>query len=171
MAGDLSELAVRSSFIVGFPGDGRRILNCFWSFERGEEIERVGAFRYSEVKSAHANTLPDHIPEEIKEERYDRLMRLQQAISAEILKGKMGQELEVIIDDYSDIPGEVIGRSHYDAPGIDGKVYVSSDGSAKIGDIVKVKIHSADSYDLYGDMLSSVKWQPNVPLWTSEMKH
>jgi ribosomal protein S12 methylthiotransferase len=157
------ELSVRSTFIVGFPGETEDDFNLLLEFLREARLERVGAFTYSEVPGAVANDLPNHVPEELKQERYDRLMALQQQISLEINQQKIGSELEVIIDNYGDLPGEVIGRSKADAPGIDGSVSALSDGTVKIGDIVRVQVTEADVYDLRGEVTGVVKWQPNVP--------
>ncbi|MGL4611125.1 MAG: TRAM domain-containing protein, partial [Trueperaceae bacterium] len=121
-----------------------------------------GAFPYSEVPGATANALPKHVPEELKQERYKRLMELQQTISFQKNQGKVGQTLEVLIDDYGELPGDIIGRSKADAPGIDGNVYALSDGTVKIGDIVTVRVNKADVYDLHGEVVANVPWKPNV---------
>jgi len=156
------ELAIRSTFIVGFPGETEEDFAQLLTFLEEARLERVGAFTYSEVPGAVANDLPGHVPQELKEERYARLMAVQQTVSHEQNQAKIGRELEVIIDSYGELPGELVGRSHADAPGIDGKVYVSSDGTAKIGDIVRVRVTGSDAYDLHGDMVAAIPWRPNV---------
>ncbi len=156
------ELAIRSTFIVGFPGEAEEDFELLLDFLREARLERVGAFTYSEVPGAAANQFPDQVPEEVKEERLERLMALQQEISLEKNRAKVGQEVEMIVDDYGDLPGDLIGRTKADAPGIDGTVTATSDGTVKIGDIVKVKVTDADTYDLFGEVVSQIVWRPNV---------
>ena len=156
------ELAIRSTFIVGFPGETEEDFEMLLDFLREARLERVGAFTYSEVPGAVANAFPDQVPEEVKGERLERLMGLQQEISLEKNRAKMGQEVEIIVDDYGELPGDLIGRTKADAPGIDGTVTAISDGTVKIGDIVKVKITDAAAYDLSGEVVSQVVWRPNV---------
>lgn len=156
------ELAIRSTFIVGFPGETEDDFQQLLDFLAEARLERVGAFTYSEVPGAVANDLPGHVPPEVKEERYARLMALQQTMSAEQNQAKIGRDIEVIIDEYGDLPGELVGRSKADAPGIDGQVYVTSDGTVKIGDIVRVRVTDGDAYDLYGDVVANLPWRPNV---------
>ena len=144
------ELHLRSTFIVGFPGETEEDFEILLEFLKEAKIDRVGAFKYSQVKGAAANSLPNQVSEEVKEERYARLMELQQNISWEVQQAKIGKEIEVIVDDYGESANELICRSKADAPDIDGNVFVESDGSPKIGDIIKVKITAADAYDLMG---------------------
>ena len=155
-------LAIRSTFIVGFPGETEEDFGLLLDFLGEARLERVGAFTYSEVPGAVANAFPDQVPEEVKQERLERLMALQQTISLEKNRAKVGQEVEVIVDDYGELPGDLIGRTKADAPGIDGTVSAISDGTVKIGDIVKVKITDASAYDLMGEVTSQVAWRPNV---------
>ncbi len=159
------ELAIRSTFIVGFPGETETDFELLLEFLQEAQLDRVGAFTYSEVPGATANALANPVPEELKQERYERFMQIQQQISFEKNKHKVGKTLEVLIDDYGDLPGDLIGRSKFDAPGIDGTVFASSDGTVKIGDIVKVKIQKAEHYDLHGEVVSLVPWKPNVMMW------
>ena len=155
-------LAIRSTFIVGFPGETEEDFGLLLDFLGEARLERVGAFTYSEVPGAVANAFPDQVPEEVKQERLGRLMALQQTISLEKNRAKIGCEVEVIVDDYGELPGDLIGRTKADAPGIDGTVSAISDGTVKIGDIVKVKITDASAYDLVGEVTSQVAWRPNV---------
>ena len=155
-------LAIRSTFIVGFPGETEEDFGLLLDFLGEARLERVGAFTYSEVPGAVANAFPDQVPEEVKQERLGRLMALQQTISLEKNRAKIGCEVEVIVDDYGELPGDLIGRTKADAPGIDGTVSAISDGTVKIGDIVKVKITDASAYDLMGEVTSQVAWRPNV---------
>jgi ribosomal protein S12 methylthiotransferase len=168
------EIILRSTFIVGFPGETEEDFQLLLDFLTEARLDRVGAFTYSEVPEADANALADPVPEAVKQERYQRLMTLQQAISAEKQQAKVGKRLQVIIDEYNDdeediadgiIGSKLIGRSQGDAPGIDGNVYVAAGsltGSIKIGDIIEVLIEEADEYDLFGEAQAVVAWQPNV---------
>lgn len=158
------ELAIRSTFIVGFPGETEADFELLLEFLKEAKLDRVGGFTYSEVKGAVANDLPNHVPEERKQERYARFMEVQQAVSYEKQQTKVGTDIEVIIDDYGELPGDVVGRSKADAPGIDGLVYARSDGTVKIGDIVKVNISKAEAYDLTGKVVAEVPWRPNVSM-------
>ena len=156
------ELAIRSTFIVGFPGETEEDFELLLDFLRAARLERVGGFTYSEVPGAAANALPGSVPEEVKQERFARFMATQQEISFEKQRSRVGQTLEVIVDDYGDLPGDLKGRSKYDAPDIDGAVFATSDGTVKVGDIVKVKVTEASAYDLHGEVVAGVPWRPNV---------
>ena len=160
------DLAIRSTFIVGFPGETGADFALLMDFLAEARLDRVGAFRYSEVAGAAANDLAGHVPEEVKEERYVRLMELQQAISLEKQQAKIGRTIQVIVDDYGELPGDLIGRSEADAPDIDGKVYVAGDGTVKIGDIAEVEVTDADAYDLHGSLVRTLPWRPNVPAFS-----
>ena len=135
------EIAVRSTFIVGFPGETEREFQELLQFLKEAELDRVGCFAYSPVAGAAANALPDPVPDEVKEERRARLMTLQTRISAKRLKSKIGKNIEVLVDE----PG--VGRSKADAPEIDGVVRFKG---ARPGELVKVLIQRADAHDLYG---------------------
>ena len=156
------DLAIRSTFIVGFPGETEDDFQQLLDFLGEARLERVGAFTYSEVPGAVANSFDGQVPEELKRERYERLMAVQQEISSDINRKKVGQVLDVLVDDFGEFPGEVVGRTKADAPGIDGTVLVTGDGTTKIGDIVKVKITGATAYDLTGEAVGAVAWRPNV---------
>lgn len=158
------DLAIRSSFIVGFPGESEEDFQLLLDFIAEARLDRVGCFTYSEVEGADANALEGRVPEEVKEERRARLMELQSRVSLEKNRSRVGQVLEVIVDEYGELPGQVVGRSKYDAPGIDGLVYADTDGTVKIGDIIEVRITQADTYDLYGEMTRAVAWRPSVPV-------
>ncbi|WP_183988695.1 30S ribosomal protein S12 methylthiotransferase RimO [Deinobacterium chartae] len=170
------ELVIRSTFIVGFPGETEEDFQLLLDFLEEARLDRVGAFTYSEVEEADATHFEGLVPEEVKQERLARLMELQQRISLEKQRAKIGSVIEVIIDDYNEEPGQLIGRSKGDAPGIDGSVFCVHGelaegvgralpaGSVKIGDIVRVLVEDADEYDLYGEVLEVVPWRPNVPL-------
>lgn len=156
------DLAIRSTFIVGFPGETEDDFQQLLDFLGEARLERVGAFTYSEVPGAVANSFDGQVPEELKQERYERLMAVQQEISFDINQKKVGQVLDVLVDDFGEFPGEVVGRTKADAPGIDGTVLVTGDGTTKIGDIVRVKITGATAYDLTGEAVGAVAWRPNV---------
>jgi ribosomal protein S12 methylthiotransferase len=141
-------LTIRSTFIVGFPGETEDDFQQLLDFLKEAQLDRVGCFQYSPVEGAKANDLPDHVSDEIKQERYDRFMQLQQEISTERLKLKVGQTLQVLIDEVDD--EGAIGRSFADAPEIDGCVYLNGEENVKPGDLVNVLIEHSDEYDLWG---------------------
>jgi ribosomal protein S12 methylthiotransferase len=144
------ELALRSTFIVGFPGetDSDFAYLLDWLDEAG--IDRVGCFKYEPVAGAAANALANAVPDDVKQQRYDALMAHQQKISARRLKRKVGSRQQVIIDEVG--PTVAKGRSKADAPEIDGAVYLSSRRPLRIGEIVTAKIERADQYDLHGSV-------------------
>jgi ribosomal protein S12 methylthiotransferase len=143
------DLAIRSTFIVGFPGETEEDFEMLLNWLGEARLDRVGAFKYEPVAGASSETLGlDAVPEEVKERRYRRFMETQQAISAAILKRKVGQRLPVIIDE--PIPGGARGRGRSDAPQIDGVVHVASRRPLRQGEIVTVKIERSDAYDLHG---------------------
>ena len=142
------ELAIRSTFIVGFPGETEEDFTLLLDWLAEAKLSRVGCFKYENVEGASANALPGHVPEEIKAERYDRLMRNQQAISAQLLATRIGKSIEVLVDEV-DAEG-AIARSHWDAPEIDGNVYLHGETGLKPGDRLSVLVRGADEYDLWG---------------------
>ncbi|NEV77801.1 30S ribosomal protein S12 methylthiotransferase RimO [Rhodopseudomonas sp. BR0C11] len=142
------DLALRSTFIVGFPGETERDFEFLLEWLDEAEIDRLGAFKYEPVAGAPSNALPDQISDEVKQERWNRLMARQQAISARRLKRKVGTRQQVIIDEIG--PTVAKGRSKADAPDIDGAVYLSSRRPLRVGEIVTAKIDRADAYDLHG---------------------
>lgn len=144
------DLAIRSTFIVGFPGETEEDFQMLLDFLTVAQLEKVGCFKYSPVEGALANDLAEHIPEEIQEERYHRFMQHQQAISLAKLQAKIGTQMDVIVDEVS--RKFIIARSKYDAPEIDGLVYIKNMGqyeNIKVGDIVTVEIIDSKDYDLY----------------------
>ena len=143
------DLVIRSTFIVGFPGETETDFEYLLDWLEEAELDRVGCFRYEPVAGATANELPNAVPENIKEERWHRLMKAQQTISARQLQAKVGQQIEVIIDTVDD--EEAVGRSTGDAPEIDGTVLVSGRGLT-IGDIVTVVVEQAGPYDLWAKL-------------------
>lgn len=145
------DLALRSTFIAGFPGETDEDFNMLLDFLDEARIERAGCFKYEPVKGAKSNDIGlPFVAEEIKEARFKRFMERQQKISAEILKRKVGKRLPVIIDQSNGTTAT--GRTKYDAPEIDGTVKVSSRRPVRVGDIVTVKIEASDAYDLHGSV-------------------
>nr|WP_294813793.1 30S ribosomal protein S12 methylthiotransferase RimO [uncultured Sphingomonas sp.] len=147
------DITIRSTFVVGFPGETEEDFQYLLDWLDEAQLDRVGAFRFEPVEGASANALPDPVPEEVKEERYARVMEKTAAISAAKLQAKVGRTLEVIIDEVGD--DGATGRSQADAPEIDGEVFLRDAGHLKQGDIVKVEIEDADEHDLYGVPVSA----------------
>ncbi len=144
------DIAIRSTFVVGFPGETEDDFAYLMRWLEEAQLDRVGAFRFEPVEGASANALPDPVPEAIKEERYARLMELTARISAEKLQAKVGRTLDVIIDAVDHETGGATGRSEADAPEIDGEVHLRDAGHLTTGDIVPAVIEDADEHDLYG---------------------
>ena len=143
------DLTIRSTFIVGFPGETEEDFEMLLDWLGEARLDRVGAFKYEPVKGAMANDLGlAVVPDEEKERRYRRFMEKQQAISAAILKNKVGKRLQVIVDSFENGAGR--GRSRADAPEIDGSVHIASRRPLRVGDLVTVKIEKAGPYDLHG---------------------
>ena len=146
------DLAIRSTFIVGFPGETEAEFETLLDFLDEAQLDRVGAFAYSPVEGATANALPDPVPEDVKQERLARFMERQAAISAGRLEAKVGTTQRCIVDA---IDGELaIARSRFDAPEIDGLVQIQDGREAglKPGDFVDVEILGSDEHDLYGEV-------------------
>ncbi|NIB44266.1 30S ribosomal protein S12 methylthiotransferase RimO [Pseudomaricurvus alkylphenolicus] len=148
------DLTIRSTFIVGFPGETEEDFQMLLDFLETAQLDRVGCFKYSPVDGARANDLPDHVPEDIQQERWERFMETQQRISAARLQRKIGRTLEVLIDEVDD--EGAIGRTFADAPEIDGVVYLNEEFSVKPGQRVQVEIEHADEYDLWGSVVHNV---------------
>ena len=144
------DLTLRSTFIVGFPGETEEDFQMLLDFLKEAQLDRVGCFKFSPVEGAPATEMADQVPEDIKEERFHRFMQLQQEISAERLKQKIGQTLDVIVDEIDD--EGIIGRTKADAPEVDGLVYIEnlSGTPVKVGEFIKVTITYSDEYDLWG---------------------
>ncbi|MEY3660416.1 MAG: ribosomal protein methylthiotransferase RimO [Pseudomonadota bacterium] len=140
-------LTLRSTFIVGFPGETEEDFRQLLDWLEEAQLDRVGCFKYSAVEGAQANALPDPVAEAVKEERYQRFMEVQQRISSARLQAKIGEEIDVLVDEVN--ADEAIGRSKADAPEIDGKVYLQHPEGLQPGDVVTVTVEDADDYDLY----------------------
>jgi len=144
------DLTIRSTFIVGFPGETEEEFEELLDFIEAAQLDRVGAFKYSPVEGAEANDMGEHIDPEVQEDRLARLMYLQEEISADKLAQKIGKIVQVIIDDVDD-DGSV-GRTAADAPEIDGLVYID-DEQLEVGEFVMVRITDSDEHDLWGEVV------------------
>ncbi|RMD89825.1 MAG: radical SAM protein, partial [Alphaproteobacteria bacterium] len=147
------EIAIRSTFIVGFPGETEEEFQTLLDWLEEAQLDRVGCFKYENVAGARSNALPGHLPEEVKEERWHRFMERAQAISAQRLEAKVGQRLEVIVDEV-DAEGATC-RTKADAPEIDGNLFIDESFEALApGDIVEVEVDEAGDYDLWGRLVA-----------------
>ena len=144
------ELVIRSTFIVGFPSETEEDFQYLLDWLQEAQLDRVGCFKYSPVEGASANEIGEQISEEVKQERFDRFMQLQQQISAQKLQQRIGTSMQVLIDEV-DAEG-AIGRTYADAPEVDGVVYLNEVTNVKPGEMVSVTITHADEYDLWGEL-------------------
>jgi ribosomal protein S12 methylthiotransferase len=147
------DLSIRSTFIVGFPGETEEDFEMLLEWLEEAELDRVGCFRYEPVAGAVSNALEGAVPPEVTEERWHRFMAVQQDVSARRLAKKIGKTLDVIIDEVDE--KGAIGRTKGDAPEIDGSVYVEGGEELKPGEIVRVQIDESDEYDLYGSLVEA----------------
>lgn len=145
---DVPDLTLRSTFIVGFPGETEADFEFLMQWLDEVKLDRVGCFKYEDVVGAAANGLPDHVPEEVKEERHRRFMEKAQQISAAKLQTKIGTIQQSIVDGVQD--GKLICRTRADAPEVDGLAYAPAQRGIRVGDFVNLEITDADAYDLYG---------------------
>jgi ribosomal protein S12 methylthiotransferase len=143
------DLAIRSTFIVGFPGETEDDFEMLLQWLSDAKINRAGCFKYEAVAGATANELEGAVPEEVKEERWHRFMEAQKVVSASLLAEKVGREIDVLIDEVDD--EGAIGRSQWDAPEIDGSVFLNGEANVKPGDIVRARVVEADDYDLWAE--------------------
>ena len=143
------DLALRSTFIVGFPGETERDFDVLLQFLGEARLARVGCFKYEAVDGAKANELPGAVPEEVKEERWHRFMATQKEISAAVTATRVGRSIDVLVDEV-DAEG-AIGRSAWDAPEIDGCVFLNGAADVKPGDLIKARVFEADEYDLWAE--------------------
>ena len=151
------ELSIRSTFVVGFPGETEEDFQLLLDWLREARLDRVGCFTYSPIDGAPANDLPDHVPEEIKQERYDRFMQVAQEISTAKLQQKIGKRMTVLVDELDEEYPVAIARSYADAPEIDGNVFVEDIDKSQIkpGQLLYVEITDADEYDLFARLISA----------------
>ncbi|TNE62369.1 MAG: 30S ribosomal protein S12 methylthiotransferase RimO [Alphaproteobacteria bacterium] len=146
------EIVLRSTFIVGFPGETDEDFEYLLDWMKEAQLDRVGCFKYEPVEGAAANALPNPVPEELKQERWERFMAVQQEISAAKLKDRVGMEMAVLIDEVTD--EGAIGRTYADAPEIDGQVHIPGASELSPGDMVMALITESDDYDLHGELIA-----------------
>jgi ribosomal protein S12 methylthiotransferase len=144
------DLAIRSSFVVGFPGETDEDFAYLLAWLEEAQLDRVGAFKFEAVEGAPATSMDDQVPEDVKQERYEAVMALCARISAEKLAARVGATIDVLIDAVDTETGGATGRSKADAPEIDGEVHLRDAGGLKPGDIVSVRVEDSDEHDLYG---------------------
>ena len=143
------DLALRSTFIVGYPGETEAEFQTLLDWLEAAQLDRVGAFKYEDVPGARSNALPDHVPEPVKQERWERFMERAQAISEARLAAKVGQVLPVIVDEVG--PEGAVCRTRADAPEIDGLLHLDAGFEGlQAGDIVHARVEASDAYDLWG---------------------
>ena len=147
------DLAVRSTFIVGFPGETDEDFNMLLEWLKEARLERVGCFKYEPVAGAKANEFAAPVGEDIKEERWHRFMQTQQQISGQIFKAKIDRETDALIDAIDEARGIAVARSPWDAPEIDGNILVPLQTGMSPGDMIRVRITGAEDYDLIGELL------------------
>jgi ribosomal protein S12 methylthiotransferase len=143
------DLAIRSTFIVGFPGETDADFEMLLQWLRDAKINRAGCFKYEAVAGAKANDLDGAVPQDVKEDRWHRFMAAQKLVSAELLAEKVGREIDVLIDEVDD--DGAMGRSKWDAPEIDGSVFLNGETGVKPGDIIRATVVEADDYDLWAE--------------------
>ncbi len=144
------ELVIRSTFIVGFPGETEEDFQMLLDFLDAAQLDRVGCFTYSPVEGAAANALPNHVPEELKQERLERFMETQAEISATRLERRIGQTMTVLVDEITD-DGTALARSYADAPEIDGVVIIENSAGLEVGEFAQVRITDAGDHDLWAE--------------------
>ncbi len=146
------DITLRSTFIVGFPGETEEDFQTLLDFLEEAKLDRVGCFKYSPVEGAAANELPDPVEEDVKQERWERFMAVQQRISAQRLQDKVGHQIDVVVDEV--VEEGAVCRSMADAPEIDGQVFLDNQTHLKPGDIVRAEVEEADEYDLWAHPVS-----------------
>jgi ribosomal protein S12 methylthiotransferase len=144
------ELAIRSSFVLGFPGETEEDVAYLLAWLQEARLDRVGAFKFEAVEGAPATSMDEQVPEDVKQERFERVMALSARISEEKLAAKVGSTIDVLIDAVDAETGGATGRSKADAPEIDGEVHLRDAGGLQPGDIASVRVEDADEHDLYG---------------------
>ena len=146
------DIAVRSTFIVGFPGETDEDFEILLEWLEEAQLNRVGCFQYENVEGARSNSLPDHVPAELKEERWHRFMEKAQQVSSNVLSKKVGRDIEIVIDEVDE--EGAIGRSVWDAPEIDGCVFLNGETELRPGDRLSVHVTHSDEYDLWAELRS-----------------
>ena len=155
------DLAIRSTFIVGFPGETEEDFDFLLEWLSEARLARVGCFKYEDVDGAAANDLPGQVAQGVKEERYARLMQHQQAISGELLSERVGTTIEIIVDEVDE--DGAIARSAWDAPEIDGNVYLNCETGLSVGDRARVVVEASDEYDLWASVAEPASAQTPAP--------
>ncbi len=147
------DITLRSTFIVGYPGETDQEFETLLDWLDEAQLDRVGCFKYENVDGARSNELPDHVPEEVKQDRWDRFMQKSQAISEAKLAAKVGRVMDVIIDEIDDDAATC--RTMSDAPEIDGNLFIDQGHETlKVGDIISVEVDEAGEYDLWGTLVA-----------------
>jgi ribosomal protein S12 methylthiotransferase len=144
-------IALRSAFIVGFPGETEAHVDELCDFLEEAELDRVGVFRYSREEGTHAAELRGHLPEAVKRRRWERVMETQARVAARRSRAQVGRTIEVLVEREGSEPGTLLGRSSDQAPEIDGVVHLRGDSAP--GTLVLAKITDADTYDLHGEIV------------------
>jgi ribosomal protein S12 methylthiotransferase len=144
------DLAIRSSFVVGFPGETEEDFAYLLAWLEEARLDRVGAFKFEPVEGAPATSMDDQVADDVKQERYEAVMALSARISEEKLAAKVGSTIDVLIDAVDGETGGATGRSKADAPEIDGEVHLRDAGGLQPGDITSVRVEDSDEHDLYG---------------------
>jgi ribosomal protein S12 methylthiotransferase len=154
------DLAIRSTFIVGFPGETEADFKLLLDWLAEAKLARVGCFKYEPVEGAAANALAEPVPEDVKEDRWHRFMAAQQKVSRALLSAKVGRTIDVIVDETRE--NGWVGRSQWDAPQIDGSVFLAGGSGLKLGDIAKARVTHADAYDLWASVGEHVQSAPET---------
>jgi ribosomal protein S12 methylthiotransferase len=153
----MPDMTLRTTFIVGYPGETEEEFQGLLDFVRAIEFDKVGAFLFSPEPGTPSARLPDQVPQEVKQERYDRLMQVQQPISLRKNQAQVGRLLDVLVEGEGEIEGSgaplLLGRSYRDAPEIDGLVLIPNVSGAPVGEFLQVHINGAMEYDLVGEVL------------------
>jgi len=145
-------IALRTTLISGYPGETEADFEETYSFVERMRFDRLGIFNYSHEENTHAYLVEDNVPEEVKQERSDEIMALQQGISEELNQQKIGQTFKVLVDRKES--GYFVGRTEFDSPEVDNEVLIPAEQYARLGDFVHVKVNKAEEFDLYGDIVS-----------------
>jgi len=150
---EMPDIAIRTSLIVGFPGETDDDFNDLCEFIRFAKLDKVGAFTYSKEDGTPAALLPDQIDEEVKQERYEKLMEIQSAISKEMNQNRVGKTYDILVESYDENNFMYVGRGYFDSVDVDGLTYFAAHDEVAIGEIVPVKILVADEFDLTGEIV------------------
>lgn len=150
---EIPNITIRTTFLVGFPGETEEAFQNLCDFVKEERFDRAGVFPFSKEEGTRASTMENQISHEVKEERYHKLMSIQSKISEEVNESMEGRELEVIIEGINEAENVAVGRSYREAPEVDGSVYIENAGDLKIGEIKKVRVLQGFAYDVVGELV------------------